>query len=262
MRVLTVTLSCYRALFPTATPTLYSSLSSFCNTYTTTINIQSTGLPARVTQGCSLDRYKISSACSCNPGKPTPTTVKTTASCAPTPSINLVKNGGFECGLAPWVFTPNDPGYTYRFFSVGDHSQYNIILEGRGSDNKTYATLSQNVAGTVVGQTYALTYRITYDYCYVGRDTIILRALLNGKVVDTVDVCSLPKPGQLYYVNRGVGKSLICICQLVCPLLLQRATLGCCLTIACSPPNADSASSLRLHCNFQSDDFDLRVPQL
>ena len=205
MQILTVNLSCWRALFPTATPSLYSSLSSFCNTYTTTINIQSTGLPARVTQGCTTDRYKISSACSCNPGRPTPTTLSATANCAPTPSINLVKNGGFECGLTPWVFTPNNPGYSYRFFSVGDNSKYNIILQGKGPDNNTYAELSQDIAGTV-GQTYSLTYRTTYDYCYVGRDTIILRALLNGKVVDTVDVCALPKPGYNYYVNRGVGK--------------------------------------------------------
>ena len=260
--MLTVTLSCYRALFPTATPSLYSSLSSFCNTYTTTINIQSTGLPARVTQGCSLDRYKISSACSCNPGKPTSTTVKTTASCAPTPSINIVKNGGFECGLAPWFFTPNDPGYSYRFFSVGDHSQNNVILQGIGPDNNTYATLSQNVAGTVVGQAYSLTYRTTYDGCYVDRDTVILRALLNGQVVDTLDVCSLPKPGSLYYVNRGVGMSLICTWQSFSSFLLQGTMLRRSLIIACPPTNADSATSLRLHCDFQNDDPDLRVPQL
>ena len=199
--MLTIAPSCYRALFPTATPSLYSSLSSFCNTYTTTINIATTGLPARVTPGCSADRDRISSACSCNPGLPS-TTTTSTASCAPTPAINIVKNGGFECGLDPWVFTAV-PGTSYRFFQVGDNSPNALILQGKTAAG-TYASLSQNITVTI-GQKYSLTYRTTTDGCNPG-DVVTLRAALNGQVVDTTDECTVPR--EFPYTSRGVGESM------------------------------------------------------
>ncbi|KAG6994194.1 hypothetical protein G7Y79_00046g082450 [Physcia stellaris] len=185
-----------RALFPTESPSLYSSLSSFCNTYTKTINTATTGLPARVTSGCYADRLLISSACSCNPGNPTPTTTTTTASCAPSPVNNVVQNGGFECGLAPWVFA-GEPNYSYRFYGVGDHSLHAIILQDKTGISK-YATLSQNVT-VITGQRYTLKYRTTTDGCNPG-DVVTVRALLNGAAVDSVNECSLPRES---YVSRA-----------------------------------------------------------
>lgn len=112
----------------------------------------------------------------------------------------MVKNGGFECGLAPWVFA-GGPNYSYRFFRVGDNSPQEIVLEGR-TGSSTFATLSQNVS-TTVGQKYSLTYRTATDGCANAGDVVALRALLNNEVVDYVDECSLPRG---VHVGRAVGE--------------------------------------------------------
>ncbi|KAL8835088.1 MAG: hypothetical protein Q9170_003465 [Blastenia crenularia] len=190
--------NCYRALFPTNNPAVYSSNSAFCATYTTTINTRTTEFPSKVTAGCGTDRGRYSSACSCNPGLPTATTTST-ASCAPTPAINLVKNGGFECGLSPWLQV-NAYHTEDRLYQSGDNSPNGYVFFEMGPPdlNVPPSSLSQDVAVTA-GRFYVLTYRTRSDGCDVDGS---LRVLLNGQVVDTQDVCTLRSNT---YLDRQVG---------------------------------------------------------
>ncbi|KAL8869855.1 MAG: hypothetical protein Q9174_003954 [Haloplaca sp. 1 TL-2023] len=140
--------------------------------------------------GCQTKRSRISSACSCNPLLPTRTT--TTATCAPTPPINIVKNGGFECnGYANWVL--NQTSFAdCGLYSVGDESRYafRCLQYDAGTQTSIPSTLTQNVAVTV-GKTYILTYRAYFGQCastYNG----VLRARINGQIVDTQNACNRP----------------------------------------------------------------------
>ena len=212
--MLTIISTCYRALFPTATSSLYSSLSSFCNTYTKTVNAATTGFPARVTTGYSTDRQKISSAYSYNPGLATPTSTSSSASCAPTPAGNLTKNGGFECGLAPCIFG-GPPYHNYRFSKPGYNSPNEIVIEGESIDNRFYGTLSQDLNVTY-GQTYTVTYRTATSGCKA-RQQLIITAHIQGGNLDTVYGCSL-KPG--VDTSRSVGESMTCKAPLSPPFFL------------------------------------------
>ena len=97
--------NCYRA-FAQRT----SSVSSFCSTYTTTINTATTSLPTYAT-ACSNLPSEISSACSCI----APSTPPHPA-CTPTPIVNLnVRNGGFNTpSIAPYYTTSTQPPWAVQ----------------------------------------------------------------------------------------------------------------------------------------------------
>ncbi|KAL8996731.1 MAG: hypothetical protein Q9169_003846 [Polycauliona sp. 2 TL-2023] len=197
--------SCYRAMFPTNSPAVVSTNSAFCVTYTTTINTMTTGFPNKaIAPGCQTKYNRISSACSCNPGLPTQTTTAT-ATCAPTPAINIVKNGGFECGgIANWVKNVAPSGVC-DLYSVGDNSYtaFRCLRYNYGVGTDVPSTLSQNVP-VVVGKTYILTYRAYFGQCastYAG----LLRARVNGQVVSEQDACNQPDQGNGYVYRDFAG---------------------------------------------------------
>ncbi|KAG6999516.1 mannan endo-1,4-beta-mannosidase B [Physcia stellaris] len=158
--------NCLRALFPTGTPSAVSSALAFCSTYTTTVNTATTGFPTRATNGCGTSPSRYSSACSC---KPTPT-----PSCAPVgPAGNLVKNGGFECGLAPW--TAGDVVNTAHKLSSpgagGSATAYEFDQIGPQDpdSNGNPAFVTQDVTGLTAGAQYNLIYSVRFDFtgpCY------------------------------------------------------------------------------------------------
>ncbi|KAI4209345.1 MAG: hypothetical protein LQ351_007708 [Letrouitia transgressa] len=178
-------------------PSSSSSASAFCATYTTTINTRTTEFPSKATSGCGIDRNKYSSACSCN--YPATTTSIPVPSCAPTPSINLVKNGGFECGLAPWV-QYNAYHTEDRLYQDGDNSKnaYVFFEQGPPDLSAPPSSLSQDVAITT-GKYYILTFRFQSAGCGVDGT---LRLLLNGQIVDSENLCTVKT---YTYLDRAVG---------------------------------------------------------
>ncbi|KAL8993548.1 MAG: hypothetical protein Q9169_006268 [Polycauliona sp. 2 TL-2023] len=189
--------SCLRALFPTPSPAIYSFDASVCATYIATVNTAATGFASRASAACGTAPARYSSACSCRP--PILSTMTTTTSatatptptCAPTPANNVVRNGGFECGLAPWV-AADIPNSRHSIVSPGDASTFAYQYEQVGpvtDDNyQRPASVNQDLLVTV-GQQYVLKFRTFFDKCTPSEGFV--GVMLNRQAVYTVDACDL-----------------------------------------------------------------------
>ena len=180
-------------MFPTASPVALSSASAFCATYTTAINTATTGFPTRATGGCGTATARYSSACSCQPTKANPP-----PTCTPTPSNNLVQNGGFECGgLAHWVAV--DVPNTSHDLSAGDNSPtaYEFVQQGQPFSPTNVTSLSQEVSGLIVGVAYTVSYSLFFSACTQTFGFVGI-TLSNHQAVTTFDACD--------YGQAAVGK--------------------------------------------------------
>ncbi|KAL9611910.1 MAG: hypothetical protein Q9167_003463 [Letrouitia subvulpina] len=213
-------LSCLRALFPSASPSALSIASAFCATYTTKINTATTGFPTRATSACGSNPSSYSSACSCKPTYTSATTLSTTTSsrttssttsststkktststtststtsttpsCTPSPANNLIKNGGFECGLAPWVGA--DVVNTKHYVrGPGDASpnayEFNQVGPVDDDSNMHPASVNQDIT-VIPGVEYVLHFRTYFDKCTGGEGFV--GVMLNHEPEYTVDAC-------------------------------------------------------------------------
>ena len=103
---------------------------------------------------------RYSSACSCRPTAPSTTTGPTN------PSNNIVQNGGFEDGLAPWV-AKDLANTSHTLVTPGDNSNfaYKFFSTGPSYDAGPHpANVSQNLTLTV-GRSYTLTFRAYFENC-------------------------------------------------------------------------------------------------
>ncbi|KAL8685978.1 MAG: hypothetical protein Q9218_007429 [Villophora microphyllina] len=182
--------NCLRALFPTPSPTVYSSNAAFWGTYTTSLNSMTTGFPSRASAACGTAPSRYSSACSCKPAISSTMATSTSgiSTCTPTPANNIVKNGGFQCGLAPWIASDTS-GSMHSITQSGDASnaayQFNpgLTTEETFSDP---ANVKQDLTLTV-GADYVLEFRTFFDQC--GRLENYVGVFLNNQQVYTIDAC-------------------------------------------------------------------------
>ena len=127
-----------------------------------------TGFPSRASAACGTAPSRYSSACSCKP------TITSTPTCTPTPANNIVKNGGFECGLAPWIATDSS-GSRHSISQPGDASNAAYQFNPGPTSEETFshpANVRQELALTL-GVSYVLRFRTFFDQCaslenYVG----------------------------------------------------------------------------------------------
>ena len=116
---------------------------------------------------------------------------QTTSTCVPNPSNNVVQNGGFECGLSPWIAL--DATHTkHTISSPGDSSNFAYEFDQTGSidpsTNTNPANVSQNLVVTV-GQAYTLTFRTYFDKCTTSEGFV--GVMLNYVPEYDVDACDL-----------------------------------------------------------------------
>ncbi|KAL8668529.1 MAG: hypothetical protein Q9168_006842 [Polycauliona sp. 1 TL-2023] len=187
--------NCLRALFPTPSPAVYSFDASVCATYIATVNTAATGFASRASAACGSSPARYSSACSCRP--PIQSTMTTTTSatttptttCVPTPAANVVRNGGFECGLAPWI-AADIPNSRHSIASPGDASTFAYEYEQVGpvtEDNyQRPGSVNQDLIVTA-GKPYVLTFRTFFDKCTQSEGFV--GVMLNHSPVYTVDAC-------------------------------------------------------------------------
>ncbi|CAO1598328.1 hypothetical protein XANCAGTX0491_002097 [Xanthoria calcicola] len=187
--------NCLRALFPTPSPSVYSFDASVCATYIATVNTVATGFASRASAACGTAPARYSSACSCRPPilstmtTKTTTTTTPTVTCAPTPTNNIVRNGGFECGLAPWI-AADIPNSQHSLVSPGDASNfaYEYAQVGPVTDDNYQRPGSVNQDLTVtVNQAYVLKFRTYFDKCTQSEGFV--GVMLNHQPVYTVDAC-------------------------------------------------------------------------
>ncbi|KAL8928037.1 MAG: hypothetical protein Q9172_001092 [Xanthocarpia lactea] len=189
--------SCLRALFPTPSPAVYSSNGAFCATYTTSINTITTNFPSRASTACGTAPARYSSACSCKPtisstlATTTSTSSTPTCSTPPTPATNnIVKNGGFECGLAPWIATDSS-GSIHSITQPGDAASNAAYQFNPGpTSEETFlhpANIKQNLTALTVGAEYVLRFRTYFGQC--ARLTNYIRVFVGRWEVTMVDSC-------------------------------------------------------------------------
>ncbi|KAL8854508.1 MAG: hypothetical protein Q9221_000779 [Calogaya cf. arnoldii] len=140
---------------------------------------------------CNADN----SACSCRPPLQSTMTTKTsttttpTTTCVPKPANNIVRNGGFECGLAPWI-AADIPNSRHSIVTPGDASTFAYQYEQVGpitEDNyQRPASVNQDLIVTV-GQKYVLKFRTFFDKCTQSEGFV--GVMLNYSPVYTVDAC-------------------------------------------------------------------------
>ncbi|KAL8670411.1 MAG: hypothetical protein Q9224_007673 [Gallowayella concinna] len=103
--------------------------------------------------------------------------------------MNLVANGGFECGLDPWI--PGDiPFSTHSIVSPGDTSTFAYEYEQVGpitDDNyQSPGSIDQDLIVTV-GESYILRFRTFFDKCTPSEGFV--GVMLNYAPVYAVDAC-------------------------------------------------------------------------
>ena len=116
--------------------------------------------------------------------------------CTPSAPVNdAVRNGDFECGLAPWV-AEDISGTKHSTGSPGDASkfayQFNQVGPISPDKNTHPAAVSQDLV-TVTNVPYNLKFRTYFDKCtsqegFVG-------VMINRQAVKTVDACDNPGAG-------------------------------------------------------------------
>lgn len=113
----------------------------------------------------------------------------TPATCAPSPSNSVVQNGGFECGIHPWIGADLHRS-THSISSPGDNSAFAYEYDQNGpltpDPSANPASLSQQLLVSV-GQAYRLTFRTYFDACTTNEGFV--GVMLNQVPVYTVDAC-------------------------------------------------------------------------
>ncbi|KAL8858204.1 MAG: hypothetical protein Q9178_005216 [Gyalolechia marmorata] len=122
----------------------------------------------------------------------TTTSTSSTPTCTPpTPANNnnIVKNGGFECGLAPWIATDSS-GSMHSITQPGDASNAAYQFNPGPTSEETFshpANVKQNLTSLTVGGEYVLRFRTYFGQC--ARLTNYIRVFVGRLEVTTVDSC-------------------------------------------------------------------------
>lgn len=188
--------NCYRALFPTASPSAISIASAFCKSLSSS-TATITNFPTRATSACGTSLPPYSSACAC----------LDTALCdASQPSGQPVRNGGFECNLAPWVVDTNKRGnYSVSSPAYTGSNSFGFTTNQTTADNSP-PSIQQTVTVTA-GQQYNLSFATWFS----DRDAGFTGLVLNGKPVLTDDAndggqcCNLWKPRWTLYTPMSTS---------------------------------------------------------
>ncbi|KAL8636525.1 MAG: hypothetical protein Q9228_006085 [Teloschistes exilis] len=168
-------------------PTFRSTLSTTSQTTTTSSSVTST-----TTSSSSSVTTSSTSTLSTSTSSTSTTSSPTATPCVLTggnPNGDAVKNGGFECGLAPWIAT-DIANTAHSITSPGDASTYAYEFDQTRPINPTAkqnpASLNQNIP-TVNGIPYNLRFRTYFDKCTGNEGFVGVK--VNGQPVYTVDAC-------------------------------------------------------------------------
>lgn len=176
--------NCYRALFPTASSAAVAVASAFCiSLHSASDSATVTNYPARATHACGTVPSKYISACSCID--------KRTCQAANQP----VKNGGFECGLAPWVVNTTNRGS----YSVSAPSNTGRLSFAFTTNQMTADFGPPSIQQTITGLTVGRQYTLHFATWFSDADAGFIGLVLNGTPRSTDDArdttcCQVWKP--------------------------------------------------------------------
>jgi hypothetical protein len=168
-------------MFPCPSPSAVSSASDFCATITAN-GVTATNYPARATLACGLTPERYISACKCGPTCTTPPACTPT----PTPAGNLVVNGDFECGLAPWTVQLPDPAATNKIASTANTGNQSFEINFKAPSVKDERGVSARLLTPPISVTPGVTYLLSYATWFDNLQAGFIGANIND-VSQTVD---------------------------------------------------------------------------
>ncbi|OIW32617.1 hypothetical protein CONLIGDRAFT_699440 [Coniochaeta ligniaria NRRL 30616] len=179
--------NCYRALFPCASPAAVSSAVDFCLTLTA-VKASTTTTPTRAVSACGTDPARYSSACACGPTCPTTIATSTSTSCpSPTPAGNVVPNGDFECGIAPWTPEVPDSAATWTLSSPGATGSFAFEADLLGVPVSPELGVSVRVTSAAFAVTPGVVYTLTFNSWFDDLLSGFIGVMVNGSPIYTVD---------------------------------------------------------------------------
>ncbi|KAK3941002.1 hypothetical protein QBC46DRAFT_363678 [Diplogelasinospora grovesii] len=198
--------NCYRAMFPCGNAAQLSTASAFCATITAG-GTTASNYPTKATAACGSDPSKYLSACACGPTC-TPTATGSSASSTITLSSttsssssstsnactatvtpnNLIANGDFECGQAPWTIEVPDRAAFAGLSDVGSNTGDNNFMVGLYSKP---ATPQLGVNARIISSTFPVTpgvnYRLSFYSEFSSTQAGFIGVMVNNNPIYTVD---------------------------------------------------------------------------
>lgn len=178
--------SCYRALFPCASPAAVSSALDFCHTLTAGTALTTT-IPTRATSACGTDPAHYSSACSCGPSCPTSIITSTTNPACPTPTIGVVPNGDFECGITSWTPQVPDSAATWKISSPGATGTNAFEADLLSAPATPELGVSVRVTSAAVAVTPGVPYVLAFNSWFDDLLSGFIGVMVNDSPIYTVD---------------------------------------------------------------------------
>ncbi|KAH8912959.1 hypothetical protein BR93DRAFT_984455 [Coniochaeta sp. PMI_546] len=178
--------NCYRALFPCASPAAVSTAVDFCLTLTA-VKALTTTTPIRATSACGTDPARYSSACSCGPTCPTTVATSTTTPSCPTPTVGVVPNGDFECGITSWTPDVPDLAATWKLSSPGATGNFAFEADLLQAPANPEAGVSVRVTSATFTVTPGVPYTLTFNSWFDNLLSGFIGVVVNGSPIYTVD---------------------------------------------------------------------------
>lgn len=182
---------CYRALFPTASPSAISTASSFCQSLSQSPSGTVTNFPTRATSACGTSLQRYSSACAC----------LGTALCDASQhaSGSSVRNGDFECGLTPWIVNTTNRGSSSISGPAYSGSNSFGFTTNQATADFYPPSVQQNVTVTP-GRQYTLSFATWFSDADAGFTGVMLnhQAVFTDDAGDT-SCCKVWKPRSITY---------------------------------------------------------------
>ncbi|KAI8630807.1 hypothetical protein F5Y19DRAFT_34333 [Xylariaceae sp. FL1651] len=187
--------NCYRAMFPCESPLALSTASAFCAQLTASPGLP---YPSRAVSACgtTVDRY--ASACTCGPActttiktstttTPTPTPTPTTSTCSTPVQPNVIPNGGFECGLAPWTVQVPDPAASYFIGAPGYLSSNSFQVQFTPPARTPELGVSARIISAPVSVQPNVPYQLTFWTYFDNLDAGFIGVMFNDVPYYTID---------------------------------------------------------------------------
>ncbi|KAJ9144341.1 hypothetical protein NKR19_g6519 [Coniochaeta hoffmannii] len=179
--------NCYRALFPCGNPAAVSSAVDFCLTLTA-VKATATTTPTRATSACGTDPARYSSACSCGP---TCSSTTTTPSACPTPTVGVVANGDFECGIASWTPQVPDTAAAWKISSPGATGSSAFEADLLQAPATPELGVSVRVTSASFAVTPGVEYTLTFNSWFDDIQSGFIGVMANEVPIYTVDAADM-----------------------------------------------------------------------
>jgi hypothetical protein len=147
----------------------------------TAVKASTTTTPTRAISACGTDAARYSSACSCGP------TCSTSTPPCPTPTVGVVPNGDFECGIASWTPAVPDTAAAWKISSPGATGSSAFEADLLRAPETPELGVSVRVTSATVAVTPGVPYTLTFNSWFDDLLSGFIGVMVNDSPIYTVD---------------------------------------------------------------------------